>query len=86
MPNGIYPLSDKMTLISILLVAAVPAMLPHRLCTLLPSAALSVLIALVIIFDVPFQGQSAVRPGPNGAVADLLPRAAAHGATDPHRR
>ena len=62
LPISFWHAIEVMALISILLAAAVPATLPHRMCTLLPSAALAVLIALVIIVDVPFQGQSAVRP------------------------
>jgi hypothetical protein len=51
-----------LVLAAVLLAAASPATLPYRLSTLVPLTALSILIALVAIIDVPFQGQSAIRP------------------------
>lgn len=62
LPPAFWHAIAAMTFVSVLLAAAIPATLHYRLATLLPSAALGVLIALVIIVDVPFQGQSAVRP------------------------
>ena len=51
-----------MTAVCVLLAASLPATFADRLATLLPAAALGLLIALVIIIDVPFEGQFSVRP------------------------
>jgi hypothetical protein len=51
-----------MTAVCILLAASVPATFADRLATLLPAAAIGVLIALVIIIDMPFQGEFSVQP------------------------
>jgi len=51
-----------MTAVCVLLAASVPATFADRLATLLPAAALGLLIALVIIIDVPFEGEFSVRP------------------------
>ncbi len=82
LPAAFWHAIEAMTLVSVLLAAAIPATLPHRLSTLLPSAALAVLIALVIIVDVPFQGQSAIRPTELQQVLDQLsPNGTADGST-----
>jgi hypothetical protein len=62
LPSAFWHAIAAMILVSILAAAGIPTTLHHRLCTLLMSAALAVLVALVAIIDVPFQGQTAVRP------------------------
>jgi hypothetical protein len=51
-----------MTAVCILLAASLPATFADRLATLLPAAALGLLIALVTIIDMPFEGKFAVQP------------------------
>jgi hypothetical protein len=72
LPAAFWHAIAAMTLVSILLTAGAPLTLPFRLTTLLPSAALAILIALLIIIDVPFQGQSAIRPVELERVLGLL--------------
>jgi hypothetical protein len=51
-----------LVLVSVLLAAGLPCTPAYLFSTTLMSIALAVLIALTIIVDVPFQGESAVRP------------------------
>lgn len=62
LPSSFWIAIGTMALICILLAASASTTVAHRLATLLPAAALGVLIALVIIIDAPFKGQTAVRP------------------------
>jgi hypothetical protein len=62
LPTSFWIAIAAMALICTLLAAAASTTVAHRLATLLPAAALGVLIALVIIIDAPFKGQTAVRP------------------------
>jgi hypothetical protein len=61
-----------MTAACIVLAASVPATFADRLATLLPAAALGVLIALVIIIDVPFAGEFSVHPTEMQHIVDDL--------------
>lgn len=72
LPAAFWHAIAAMTLVTILLTAGAPITLPFRLTTWLPSAALAILIALLIIIDVPFQGQSAIRPVELEHVLNLL--------------
>ena len=60
LPTSFWAAIGTMALICTLLAAAASTTVAHRLATLLPAAALGVLIALVIIIDAPFKGQTAV--------------------------
>lgn len=62
LPTSFWAAIGAMALICVLLAASASTTVSHRLATLLPAAALGVLIALVIIIDAPFKGQTAVRP------------------------
>jgi hypothetical protein len=62
LPTSFWVAIGTMALICTLLAAGASTTVAHRLATLLPAAALGVLIALVIIIDAPFKGQTAVRP------------------------
>jgi hypothetical protein len=62
LPTSFWAAIGTMALICTLLAAAASTTVAHKLATLLPAAALGVLIALVVIIDAPFKGQTAVRP------------------------
>lgn len=60
LPNGFWTVIDAMVVVCLLLAAGVPATLAHRYATLLPTAALGVLIAMIVIIDTPFIGETSV--------------------------
>lgn len=62
LPPVFWHAVELMTLVSILLAAPVPPSIANSFATLLPAAAIAVLIGLMAIIDVPFKGQSAVHP------------------------
>jgi hypothetical protein len=72
LPNGFWTVIDAMVAICLLLAAGVPATLAHRYATLLPTAALGVLIAMIVIIDTPFIGQTSVGADEMQRVLNLL--------------
>lgn len=72
LPNGFWTVIDAMVAICLLLSAGVPATLAYRYATLLPTAALGVLIAMIVIIDTPFIGQTSVGPDEMQRVLILL--------------
>ena len=62
LPRAFWRATMALVLVTVLLAGATRWTKPYLMAVLLVSAALAVLIALVAIVDVPFRGESAVRP------------------------
>jgi len=53
---------SALVLFSIVIASTIPWTVPHTISTILTSAALAVLVALTIIVDIPFEGETAAQP------------------------
>jgi hypothetical protein len=62
LPRAFWRATAALVLVTVVLAGATPWTARHLLSVLSVSAALAVLVALVAIVDVPFRGESAVRP------------------------
>jgi hypothetical protein len=62
LPRAFWRVIEALVLFSIVIAATIPWTVPHTISTILTSAALAVLVALTIIVDVPFEGETAAQP------------------------
>jgi hypothetical protein len=73
LPRAFWRATGALVLVTVVLAGAMPWTARHLLSVLLVSAALAVLVALVAIVDVPFRGESAVRPTELRRALEVIP-------------
>jgi hypothetical protein len=73
LPRAFWRATGALVVVTVVLAGAMPWTARHLLSVFLVSAALAVLAALVAIVDVPFRGESAVRPTELRRALDAIP-------------
>jgi hypothetical protein len=72
LPRAFWRATSVLLVLGVLLVSVVPWTLQHLLSALVLSSVLGVLVALVAIVDVPFRGESGVRPTELGRAVESI--------------